>query len=176
MHGGWVETSSSRSGKSSATVSLSTSEQFPMPRRSAASIAIPVPAKPISTARLEPPRHLKRHQKAIWLEVVGSLSADWFTPEHSAILERYVHHVARSRELEQLLTKCNPDLHLDRYLSLSRAATVESKTVLALARSMRLTHQARLRATAAAALASKRGGSLLHGADALRTIMTLENE
>lgn len=147
-----------------------------MPRRSVASIAVPAPAQPISTSRLEPPRHLKKHQKAIWLEVVNSLSADWFTPEQGAILERYVSHVARSRELEVLLMKCDPDLHLDRYLSLSRAATVESKTVLALARSMRLTHQARLRATAAAALASKRGGSLLRGADALRTIMTLEDE
>lgn len=147
-----------------------------MPRHSAAAIAIPTPARPVATARLEPPRHLKKHHKAIWNEVVGALSADWFTPEHGAILERYVHHVARSRELELLLTKCDPDLHFDRYLALSRAATVESKTVLALARSMRLTHQARLRATAAAALAAKRGGSLLHGADALRTILTLEAE
>jgi hypothetical protein len=128
-------------------------------RKSAVSILTPAPSMPVTIMpRLVPPASLPKHLRAIWFETVAALPAEWFTPEHVPLLERYCFHVARARDLERLVAKVNPIRQLAKYQSLARAAAMETRMVVALARSMRLTHQARLHPVTAARLARAGGG------------------
>ena len=62
-------------------------------RKSAASLSV-VPASPKKDSRLEPPKSLTKRQREIWIEIVDSKPADWFTSDNGPLLVGYVRAIA----------------------------------------------------------------------------------
>ena len=83
------------------------------------------------------------------------MPADWFCREHFAMLTCYCRHVCRERALAKVIDefqmawckKAGGAEKLDQLLGMSDR---ETSSVMALARSMRLTHQSRLKGETAA--------------------------
>lgn len=101
-----------------------------------------------------PPKVLSEESAEVWRSVVRAMPADWFRAEHYALLEQFCGHVVRARRLSAELAKC-PDegltsadgaAHYDR---IARAAERESRAMVAIARSLRMTHQSQIRAETA---------------------------
>lgn len=101
------------------------------------------------------PDGLTDAEKEIWRRVVSAMPADWFHREHLDMLKSYCQHAARSDKYNRMASVFEPkdvgdDISLEDLDRVSRMAERESRAALALARSMRLTHQAQLRAETAA--------------------------
>lgn len=119
------------------------------------------PAKSIDKARSRPvpPEGLGEPESALWRRIVAAMPAGWFKREHIEMLARYCQHQVRAERFNRWANATTGE-HLDDGFSLEdfdrlcRMADRESRAALALARSMRLTHQAQLRAETAA---TKRG-------------------
>ena len=100
----------------------------------------------------------------MWRMTVAAMPADWFGRESHPMLVAYCQHVCRSRWLaakldaaaEKLLKADGGVPLLDKLLA---AAERESRAVMALARSMRLTLQAKYDARAAGRAANGPPGS-----------------
>lgn len=114
-------------------------------RRSAASLSV---VQTLPGQRPEPPRELTREQKAIWRAVVQTKPADWFTDDSHPLLVAYCRHITTARDLGATidgfdLALLAEDEHLKRYDRLLAMRERETRAITALARSMRLTQQAR---------------------------------
>lgn len=121
-------------------------------RPSAASLAV---ARPGFAQRPEPPADLTEDQADEWRAIAARMPADWFPRETHGALAQYCRHVVRARFLAKEIERFKPEWLSDpdgmkRLEALSKMADRESRTILALARSMRLTQQARLRPETAA--------------------------
>ncbi len=114
-----------------------------MPRKSSAALAA-VPVLPLARARLAPPKALTRPQAAVWRSVVDALPAEFFGVEQTGLLIQYCRHVFRCDELEALLATIKPEDGFARYDEIRTAIASESSKVMALARSLRISNQARL--------------------------------
>lgn len=134
-------------------------------RKSAAEMAV-APVQ-IDAARQRPPapEELTEDQRELWKKVVSSLPAGWIKQEHHPILCDYCRHAIRARDLaarvdstdiSQVGMLSGPGL--DTFDKLRRAAEQEGRAMLACARTLRITHQAQLRAETAA---TKRGESAI---------------
>jgi hypothetical protein len=118
-----------------------------MPRQSkAARDVVPflsvVPVKPLPC-----PANVKGTARQTWNEIVGSMPPEFFKPSAQAILVCYVNHVAIERAIQRAAARCKPGT--DKALSLMRGARAEAKTIIALARALRLTPRSQLNARAA---------------------------
>src|SRR5262245_229365 len=111
-------------------------------RRSVASLSVVTPLP--SERRPRPPAELTEEERNIWNETVGSLAADWFGSESLYVLASYCRHVIRSRWLAEKINAGIAEIGdpgmLERLFSMSER---EDKIVLSLARSLRLTVQAK---------------------------------
>ena len=58
-------------------------------RKSTASLSV-VPISTKKDSRLAAPKTLTKRQSQLWIEIVNSKPADWFTPNNSALLVGYV--------------------------------------------------------------------------------------
>lgn len=122
-------------------------------RKSAAALAVVV--TPLQAMRPPPPAELTEEQGEEWRSVVSRMPADWFTREHFAMLSSYCRHVCRERSLSKLIDefqmewcrKAGGSERLDKLLAMAER---ETRSVLALARSMRLTHQSKYKSETAA--------------------------
>ncbi|WP_313327006.1 hypothetical protein [Pseudomonas qingdaonensis] len=118
-------------------------------RKSVASMAV---APPVGVDnRLAPPRNLTPAQKAEWMQVVNARPADWFGPEHAAMLAQYCRHKVQADLIAQQLEEFLPewlleDEGLKRFDKLGGMLERETRAMNALLRSMRLTQQSLLRA------------------------------
>ena len=106
--------------------------------------------------RLPPPADLTPAQRHAWLTVVNSRAADWFSPEHEALLKQYVRHKVNSDLLSQQIADFDPKWLADedgmkRYDKLLGMLARETLALNTMARSMRLTHQSVYRADSAKA-------------------------
>lgn len=90
--------------------------------------------------RPEPPADLTAEQAEEWRAVVGRMPASWFKREHYGMLSAYCRHVCRSRAVEKELAM-QPIDDLERYEKLARGAERETRSMIACARTLRLTHQ-----------------------------------
>jgi hypothetical protein len=120
-----------------------------VPRPSAAALAIAplMPPRP-GGVRLGPPADLTEKERGIWLETVNALPVSFFEPEQAPIIAAYCRAAARLEEIEKALGKC--DLRdAPTYDRLARLVRQESASLLRLARALRLTPQARLKAESA---------------------------
>jgi phage terminase small subunit len=111
-----------------------------MPRHSAASLHFPAFTR---VERLTPPVELSESERAIFLDIVGTVAADHFRPSDSVLLSAYVRAVVREREAaEHLATQgvVSIDNKLSSWVTVQAQAL---KQVMSLARMLRLTPLAR---------------------------------
>jgi hypothetical protein len=106
--------------------------------------------------RLNPPASLSLAQRLVWAQTVDNLPSDWFSTEQIPMLTAYVGHVARAAQIEAALTTLDPLADLEQFDKLSKLSAGESAKIAMFARSMRLTHQSRLKAETAS---SRAGGA-----------------
>lgn len=113
-------------------------------KQSAASLAI---AGPVGVnQRLAPPMLLTPAQKAEWVTVTNARPAEWFAPEHIAMLTQYVRHKTQADIVAQQIENFDlgwlaDDDGMKRYDKLLAWLERETRTINALLRSMRLTQQ-----------------------------------
>lgn len=124
-------------------------------RKSSADMAVAPPVQ-IDAKRQRPPTPdgLGKPEAEIWKRIVSSMPAGWFGGEHRELLERYCEHQCRAARFSRIATKLAGAKEvtaedLQRIDKSSQLAERESRASLALARSMRITHQAQLRAETA---------------------------
>lgn len=103
--------------------------------------------------RPRPPAELNGQERDIWDAVVNSHPGGWITKDAYPVLVQYARHTIRALRLAQLIQQEEDadDFNVDRWQALLAEQRRESATILALARSMRLTHQSRYRADSAKA-------------------------
>lgn len=126
-------------------------------RKSASEMAV---VSEIVDSRPNPPDDLTKEQKAIWRAVVNSKPQDWFKADTHELLAAYCRHVTAAKylskevdELQQGLAKPEdqrPYCGMDRLIKLLRSRDSETKAMVNLARSMRITQHSLLRAETAA--------------------------
>jgi len=105
--------------------------------------------------RPAPPEGFGNRESAIWRRIVAAMPGGWFSPEHRELLARYCEHQIRAERFSAVATRLamRDDLTRDDIEDIDRACKLaerESRAALALARSMRITHQSQLRAETAA--------------------------
>lgn len=129
-------------------------------RKSAAAAAI----TQLPGQRTPPPPNLTATEADIWRSVVLAKPASWFCDDTIPVLSQYCRHVATADLVAKLIHAIDPETlkgeagleHLERLLVLRDR---ESKIIVRLATSMRLTLQSRLKAETAHTQASKIGGA-----------------
>lgn len=137
-----------------------------MPRRSAASLTIATPLIRPAGTRLQPPATLTLPQVNVWRNVVSAMPATWFTPEHVVLLVAYCRHAVRADDIE--LALADLPVRDEGFAALAKLAANETAKLAMLARSMRLTHQSRLKAETAA---SRAGGGRPDPASAINRLL-----
>jgi hypothetical protein len=113
-------------------------------RNSGASLetVLSVTGKP---ARPAAPDCLTTDQAAVWQNVVKSMPADWFGAETHPLLQQFCRHVVTAREVDRLISEhAAGELDLNLYNRLLIMRARESAALTALARTMRMTQQARI--------------------------------
>ncbi|SEN71410.1 hypothetical protein SAMN05216404_106167 [Nitrosospira multiformis] len=131
-----------------------------MAKKSAASLSV-VAVKP-RDSRLEPPANITDRQRELWLEIVASKPADWFTRDAQSLLLGYVKAIASYEILSARVDAVEAQGGMDDlkdedklYAMLERQA----RLVQSFATKMRLTQQARYTTGSAATATEKAGKS-----------------
>lgn len=130
-----------------------------MAKKSAASMSVVASIKP-KDSRLPPPASLTDRQKELWLEIVASKSADWFTLDAQSLLVGYVKAIASHEILSQrvdLMEASEGVLDLKDEDKLYAMAERQARLVQSFATKMRLTQQARYTAGSAATATVRAG-------------------
>jgi hypothetical protein len=122
-------------------------------RKSAADLSV-VRMEP-RIGRPRPPADLTNEQAEEWRAIVARLPPGWFRREHYGVLANLCRHTSRARFLGRALELCAPENlttveGLDHYNKMAAAAERETRSLLACARSLRLTHQSQYDAAKAA--------------------------
>ena len=113
-------------------------------RRSADELAI---IKPITDWRPPCPEDLTEAEAAVWNLTVRRMPHDWFPAETWPILRALCRHAVLSDDLSRLIEQNRQDWAADDFVRLNRVTAMrerETRAMLACARSLRLTKQARL--------------------------------
>lgn len=127
-------------------------------RQSAAELSVVVA---LPTRRPPPPRELTKAQATEWSEIVRALPSDWFRCEQYPLLVAYCRHVCNARFIAKKIEKAWTGASADGFKELNRLLAMEAgetKAILSIARSLRLTHQARYRPETAATKAGNPRG------------------
>jgi hypothetical protein len=113
-------------------------------RQSAAALAIPAPAPVEIVERQQPTPDLAAEEAEVWVAVVDSFPADWFTPATAPVLAQYCRHVCHARRLGDWLQQAtsDPELTAKAYDRLLKMQERESRAIAALATKMRISQQA----------------------------------
>jgi len=115
-------------------------------RRSAAALAV-VPQALEVMERPRPPSDLGEEETAVWRAIVVQEAADWFTAATLPLLAQYCRHTVHARRVALLLETMVDRLQAEgmrlvlEYDVLLKIQDRESKAMMLLARSMRLTQQ-----------------------------------
>src|SRR3954468_15165080 len=113
-------------------------------RQSAAALAVTMPAAVEIVNRQLPPDDLADDEAGVWMAVVNTFPADWFTPATAPVLAQYCRHVIHARRLGDWLQRAtsDPDLSAKAYDRLLKMQERESRAIAALATKMRISQQA----------------------------------
>jgi hypothetical protein len=111
-------------------------------RRSAASLAV---VATLPGQRPEPPVDLTPAQAQVWRAVASTKPADWFTADSHPLLAAYCRHVVAADRIARLIDNLEAEERPDlgEYNHLLKMRDRESRAMVGLARSMRLTQQSR---------------------------------
>lgn len=113
-------------------------------RPSAASLEI-VPASAIeATPRQSPSHDLTDEEVEVWVSVVNTEPADWFSASVRPLLAQYSRHVIHARRIAELLEKAtsDPKLSVVDYDRLLKMQERESRAITSIATKLRITPQA----------------------------------
>lgn len=131
-----------------------------MAKKSAASLSV-VPAIPAKDQRLSPPAFLSDRQRELWIEIVASRPANWFTVDMQSLLVGYVKaitsHELLSRRVD-LMEQCCEPLQLKDEDKLYGMVERQARLIQTFATKMRLTQQSRYTAATAAVVAGRASG------------------
>ena len=116
-------------------------------RKSASELSVAAPVQNIP--RLPPPPELPEYEAHLWTSIVNTKPADWFQADSLPLLVSYCKHISQAHTLDRQIADFDPewlkkDEGLKRYKVLTDMRERESRAQTALARSMRLTQQARV--------------------------------
>ena len=112
-------------------------------RKSVASI--PVANQSVVRAeRLQPPEELEVEARAVWMEVVNALPADWFRPEAIEVLVMYCRHAVTARRVADLIKRleAQDEFDVQEYDRLLKMQEREGRALSSLATRLRITPQA----------------------------------
>jgi len=131
-------------------------------RKSASQLATAAPVEQIP--RVPPPVELSEFEAHVWTSVVNTKPADWFQADTLPLLLSYCKHVSHAATLDREISGFDPkwlrdDDGLKRYKTLTDMRERESRAQTSLARSMRLTQQARVEPKTAGRASAKVTGS-----------------
>ena len=104
----------------------------------------------LQVLRPKPPEELSPEERETWKAVVSTKPADWWLPDTFPLLIGYCKHIEHAKRLDDLITTFNyPDIKADFNLvgcldKLLRARDRESRAMVNLARSMRISQQAQM--------------------------------
>jgi hypothetical protein len=132
-----------------------------MAKKSAASMSVVASIKP-RDSRLPPPAHLTERQKELWLEIVASKPADWFTVGAQSLLVGYIKAIASYETLSARVDAVEAKGGMDDLKDEDRLYAMlerQARLVQSFATKMRLTQQARYTTGSAATATSKAGKS-----------------
>lgn len=115
-------------------------------RKSAGSLAQPVL---IEARRPPPPAELSDVEAEVWRDAVGTMPTGWFCRAQYPILVAYCRHTARASQLSRMVAEFRTEWvaqagGLERLDKLLAMAERETRSLIACARSMRLTQQAQI--------------------------------
>lgn len=112
-------------------------------RASAAAVEIESIAAVTRLERPRAPHDLTDEEVEVWVDVVESLPADWFSPSTLPLLTQYCRHAVQARRLGQLIEKATgrKDLALPDYDRLLKMQQRESLALSTLATKMRISQQ-----------------------------------
>jgi hypothetical protein len=102
------------------------------------------PGSPIEiTERQQAPHDLNDEECEVWVAVVSSEAADWFTTATRPLLAQYARHVVQSRRVAELLERALSDknLSIGEYNQLLKMQDRESRAIAMLATKMRISQQ-----------------------------------
>ena len=112
-------------------------------RKSAAEMAVVV--RPLAARPPKPPAELSEEERATWKAITATKPGDWFPPETHGPLAQYCRHMVNARRVAEMIALFmadkKPDGWIETYDRLLKMQERESRALLALARSMRLTQQ-----------------------------------
>ncbi|MER9733042.1 hypothetical protein [Mesorhizobium sp. M0217] len=96
-----------------------------------------------------PAEGMSQAETDVWLDVLRCLPLDFIARESAELLAGYCRHAVSTRDLSTMIARFNPkwlkvDGGIDRYEKLLKMRAVESRAMLACARSLRLTSQSRV--------------------------------
>ena len=112
-------------------------------RTSGAELAIATKTPLETSERVRPPHDLTDEAVEVWVKVVNSEPASWFTPATMPLLAQYCRHVIEARRIGELIERATGDKNLsvqdyDKLLSMQGR---ESNALALLATKMRLAQQ-----------------------------------
>jgi len=107
----------------------------------------------LQVERPDPPEELSPEEKETWKAITSTMPADWWRPSTFPLLTAFCSHVENARRIDRLLTAVrtdeymrNDDISFTAYLNclntLLRSRDRESRALISLARSMRISQQA----------------------------------
>jgi len=111
-------------------------------RKSSAELAVVRTGDIVTDERIAPLPELTQEQRGVWVTVVNSLPASWFTPETSYLLSSYCRHVVCQRRIASLIDGVDENTSVDEYNKLLLMQERETKAITGLARSMGFTQSA----------------------------------
>ncbi len=120
-------------------------------RKSTAELGVKISA--LSVRRPDPPEELSDDEKETWKAITATQPPDWWRVDTFPLLTAYCSHIENARRIDRLLTAVrtdeymrNDDLSFTAYLNclntLLRSRDRESRALVNLARSMRISQQA----------------------------------
>ena len=112
------------------------------------------PAKPeevIAIKRPVPPKGINTNKARVWIDIVGSKPPDWFGVDTFPLLTAYCHHTVKAQEIDDKIedVQFEPGTKIEHVDLLFKMRERETRAIMALARSMRLTQQSKLKAETA---------------------------
>lgn len=124
-----------------------------MGKRGPISIADQSTAPSVELVQRPPaPLDLTPEQGDVWVDVVSSMPADWFSIENFPLLSQYCRHVVEARRIAQLIDEecVREEMNMATYAELLKMQRQESAALKTLAASMRLAQQSKYNAQSAA--------------------------
>ncbi len=117
-------------------------------RKSAAELGVKIST--LEVKRPKPPAELSPEEKETWKSITATKPSDWWRPDTFSLLVAYCKHIEAARHIDRLLAsfrseKQPEDVTFTDYLNcldkLLRARDRESRCLISLARSMRISQQ-----------------------------------